>query len=191
MPLDWFQSRTESFFPDETHGSIRRIFVPPAANHARRSFCGFCGTTFAYWADLPAGEGDYISIAIGSLSGPDQRRLEDLDLLPSEESEEGLETDTPLTVPVTRSSTLPTTTTWRSGSLEGIPWFEEMIDGSRLGHTVRSRRGMGGGSGPGSSTRIEWEVSEWQDDGDGQLHEIRQSTATKRKSSASGGDEML
>ena len=34
VPLTRYQSFTTSFFPDETHSSIRRIFVP---QHARKS----------------------------------------------------------------------------------------------------------------------------------------------------------
>ena len=53
------------------------------------------------------------------------------------------------------------------GTFDGIPWFEEMVEGSRLGRLMRQRRGMGVSH--DKSTSIEWEISEWQGDGSGAL----------------------
>lgn len=48
---------------------------------------------------------------------------------------------------------------YRHGTVGGIPWFEEMIEGSRLGRVMKGRRGMGVSD--DNNTTIEWEVSEW------------------------------
>lgn len=42
--------------------------------------------------------------------------------------------------------------------VRGSPWFEEMIEGSRLG---RLRRRRGGQSSSDGSTRVDWEVTEF------------------------------
>lgn len=116
-----------------------------------------------------------MSVAIGSLYAADQRALEDLNLLPGDSDEEVEE------VPSTSSALAPVPETsspvivssfgnspdisrsFRRGTAEGIPWFEEMVEGSRLGRLMRARRGKGVSD--DQSTSIEWEVSEWYDDG--------------------------
>ncbi|KAI5285198.1 hypothetical protein KEM55_000752, partial [Ascosphaera atra] len=161
---------------------------------ARRTFCGFCGTPLTYWAEKPRGEEKFISVTVGSLRGRDQRRLEELGVLPeaesSDEEEEeevserkgkaheddkdsdadddddvevvqgevedaddagpahanarsgavarraGEDDDTLLRAP-------RVSTAHRTGTSAGIPWFEDMIHGSRLGRTQRMRRGQG------------------------------------------------
>ncbi|KAL4913506.1 hypothetical protein BDW62DRAFT_214160 [Aspergillus aurantiobrunneus] len=179
VPLNWYQSHTQSYFPDETHGTIRRIFSPLHAPHTQRVFCGFCGSPLTYWSELPRGEADYMSVTIGSLCGDDQRILEDLQLLPQwEEPETSGSTaaeqtpTTPIPPTSTSSPTLivpsdaPTSglaRTYRHGTTDGIPWFEQMIDGSGLGQLLKMRRGVGVSD--DQSTTIEWEVSEWTDTG--------------------------
>lgn len=123
-------------------------------------------------------EANFMSISIGSLSSKHQRALEDLDLLPEvvgeEKSVAGLaKTSTApsgsdirasaIVVPTVRESDISRTV--HHGSFGGIPWFEEMVEGSRLGRLMRQRRGMG--ISHDKSTSIEWEISEWQDDGSG------------------------
>ena len=116
-----------------------------------------------------------MSVAIGTLFGEDQRALEDLNLLP-EDIEEAPDADVPSSSAL--ESSLGTSTasvivpsfqdspkiqrSFRSGTVGGIPWFEEMIEGSRLGRLMRSKRGMG--ISDDGSTSIEWEISEWHDD---------------------------
>ncbi|EZF34234.1 hypothetical protein H101_02223 [Trichophyton interdigitale H6] len=168
VPLEWYQSSTVSFFPDETHSAIRRTFIPPDDPHCRRVFCGFCGTPLTYWTESPPEEADYMSITVGSLFGQDQSALEDLGLLP-----EDVDAGTQLT-PVTSSrSVTPAASSSRQvtsaepqvfvtrqrGTLGGIPWFEEMIEGSRLGRVGKHRRGVGGND----TMHVEWEVTEWHD----------------------------
>lgn len=117
-----------------------------------------------------------MSVTVGSLVGEDQRLLEELDLLPDSSSEELLPVQQPTTV-TSPSNLAPSATqiqpggnprfsrSVREGATGGIPWFEEMIQGSQLGRVGKSRRGMGVSN--DGSTRVEWEVSEWRDDGTG------------------------
>ncbi|GAA86802.1 similar to An01g13960 [Aspergillus luchuensis IFO 4308] len=84
VPLTWYQSHTQSYFPDETHSTIRRIFSPHHAPHTQRVFCGYCGTPLTFWSEDPREEAEYMSVSIGSLFGDGQRMLEDLELLPPE-----------------------------------------------------------------------------------------------------------
>lgn len=176
VPLDWYQSHTESFFPDETHSSIRRIFSPRHAPEIKRIFCGFCGTPLTVWTEDPLEEADFMSVAIGSLFGDDQRALEDLNLLPDDHVEEAPHADissstlTPArelssSIIVPSFSSTNISRSFYHGTTGGIPWFEEMVEGSRLGRLMRARRGKGVSN--DNSTSFEWEVSEWHDDGTG------------------------
>ncbi|KAJ5816076.1 Glutathione-dependent formaldehyde-activating enzyme/centromere protein V [Penicillium robsamsonii] len=177
VPLGWYQSHTQSFFPDESHTSIRRIFSPRHAPQTQRVFCGYCGTPLTFWTEDPIEESNFMSITIGSLLADDQRALDDLKLLPQDSDEEtsraGASTSSDLapafetassSVIVPPSNDSPNISrSLQHGRTGGIPWFEEMVEGSRLGRLMRSRRGMGVSD--DQSTSIQWEFSEWHDDG--------------------------
>ncbi|KAJ5088665.1 Glutathione-dependent formaldehyde-activating enzyme/centromere protein V [Penicillium angulare] len=178
VPLEWYQSNTTSFYPDETHSSIRRTFTPRHAPQTQRIFCGFCGTPLTFWTEEPPEEAEFMSVAIGSLLAEHQHALEDLNLLPEDFDEEaqeaGLSTSSDILSPARETSSssviVPSfsespdiSRTFRSGELGGIPWFEEMVEGSRLGRLMRAKRGKGVSA--DSSTSFEWEISEWHDDG--------------------------
>lgn len=65
----------------------------------------------------------------------------------------------------------------------GIPWFQEMVEGSELGRIKRRR---GGETSADGSTRIEWEVVEiGRDDGEGDAT----STAKRKISKLEDGDD--
>jgi hypothetical protein len=126
-----------------------------------------------FWTDEPDSEADYMSVALGSLVGDDLRLLEDLHIVPPDEDlSEQIATETVPTNLVTRTSGMAPTATssssshisYHSGTLAGVPWFEEMIEGSRLGRIMRSRRGIG--ISDDETTTFEWEISEWQEDTD-------------------------
>lgn len=117
-----------------------------------------------------------MSVAIGSLFGDDQRALEDLNLLPDDHVEEAPHADissstlTPArelssSIIVPSFSSTNISRSFYHGTTGGIPWFEEMVEGSRLGRLMRARRGKGVSN--DNSTSFEWEVSEWHDDGTG------------------------
>ena len=66
----------------------------------------------------------------------------------------------------------------------GIPWFEEMVEGSELGR-IKQRRG--GETSADGSTRIEWEVVEiGGDDGESQAT----SMAKRKISKLDQGDDV-
>jgi hypothetical protein len=151
-------------------------------------FCGYCGTPLTFWTEEPREEADFMSIAIGSLLAEDQRALDELDLLPDDFDEEapraGVSTSTTLAPAEdpTSSVIIPSfeepkiSRSFQHGTTRGIPWFEEMVEGSRLGRLMRSRRGKGVSD--DKSTSVEWEISEWHDDG---------SVFIRQESESSGG----
>ena len=111
-----------------------------------------------------------MSVTIGSLFGEDQSVLEDLGLLPNDVAIEN-SLDSVGTAP--NSTTAPGpfllgsdqpqfSVSRRSGTVGGIPWFEQMIEGSWLGRVGKSRRGVGVST--DGSMKIEWDVSEWHSD---------------------------
>jgi len=155
VPLTWYHSTTYAFFDDETHSSIRRVYTPPQAQATKRHFCGFCGTPLSYWSESPPSEADYISLTLGSLAGSDLRDLGELGLLPQEAlGDVDVETPAEAVVPVRTPASAPVRVT------QGLPWFESMIEGSKLGRVKVSRgqKEMDGGR------KVEWEVVEWTDE---------------------------
>lgn len=117
-----------------------------------------------------------MKISVGSLFSEDQRLLEELDLLPANSDEEESETEPSSSALETAMNTsssviVPSidnpdiSRSFRRGTADGIPWFEEMMEGSRLGRLMRARRGMGFSD--DQSTSFEWEITEWHDDGAG------------------------
>lgn len=143
---------------DETHSAIRRAYSSPHDQNSKRYFCGFCGTPLSYWSESPPTEAEYISLTLGSLAGSDLRDLEDLGLLPKEALEDAENDKEKIenAVPYVGTNVL------NGHGNEGLPWFETMVKGSRLGNVKKSwgeRR-----SGNGRFT-VEWEIVEWTDDG--------------------------
>ena len=131
-----------------------------------------------------------MSVTVGSLFSDAQGALEDLNILPKDAETEVEYVDRDI---LPTSVVLGTSSQWqvsneqpqismeqRAGEVGGIPWFEEMIEGSRLGRFGRRRRGMGGHV--GSPLQVEWEVSEW--------HESQQPDATLSGFSASKSERI-
>lgn len=224
MPLEWYHSATFAFFPDETAAMIRRVYENPFEGHARRHFCGFCGTPLTYWSEGPGGgggggprggggdEAGYIQVTMGSLCREDLGDLEDMGLivLPSESGGSGsgsaptspssssraLSRDSPaegnnnddnnnrdyrqqhpsLATSIGGRMTNTTTTTTSPSALAptvrggggsettGIPWFDTILEGSRLAGRLRATRGLRQGA--DGAVRVEWEVVEYTDDDD-------------------------
>lgn len=154
VPLSWYSSHTISFFPDETHTSIRRTYTSPSQPESKRYFCGFCGTPLSYWTESPSSEASYIALTLGSLTTEDLRDLEELGLLP-EEAVADAETD---------KQAIGSVGPRAGGQLldddvsEGLPWFDTMVQGSALGKVRRH-----GERREGKGWRVEWEIVEWTD----------------------------
>jgi hypothetical protein len=137
---------------DETHSSIRRTYTSPQEQRCKRQFCGFCGTPLSYWSEEPANEADYISLTLGSLYGSHLRDLEDLGLLSQEASEDELDKEA-----IDHGSER----VGHRDAYEGLPWFETMMEGSRLGNLKK----IWGKQHRDQRYQVEWEVTEWIDDG--------------------------
>ncbi|KAL9066141.1 MAG: hypothetical protein Q9157_007241 [Trypethelium eluteriae] len=207
VPLPWYQSATYAYYPDETHASIRRTFTSPASTHTalptvRRQFCGYCGTQLSSWNERTRDDAGFISLTLGSLVGEDLDRLVGLGLLPDEgeeeeedeeedEGEEGREREERRTEgaeqgdePSARRRSEGIREVVRSQpqdrmTVRGFPWFESMVDNSRLGHVKRQK---GGHTSRDGTTRVEWEVVEVDGEG-GEGIEVEQ-RGTKRKGEA-------
>lgn len=180
IPLTWYHSATYSFFPDETHATIRRAYTSPAHPHSKRHFCGYCGTPLSYWTEQPPTEADFISLTLGSLIGEDLRELEDLGLIPPEVTRDALgEREDVMNLiagavqgggqqqqhSAGDDNAMTTGEYNGNGHGAGLPWFETMMEGSLLGQLTRHRRvsrakttrQVGG-------VRVEWEIVEWTND---------------------------
>ncbi len=178
IPLTWYRSATYSFFPDESRATIRRAYSSPTQPHAKKYFCGYCGTPLSYWTEQPTSEAEYISLTLGSLVGEDLRELEDLGLIPPEVTQEAQVGKQDAVKLVTgggdssrqqqQSNTGDEDHDLGDGLASHAPWFDAMMEGSQLGQLTRDRRvhharmtrQLGG-------VTVEWEIVEWTDDAAG------------------------
>ena len=123
------------------------MYTSPDDPTSIRHFCGFCGTPLAYWSENPREESEFISLTLGTLREHDLRDLEELGVVPEDAATE-----------LEPTETTEITTLTDLGS--GVPWFESMVSGSRLGTMQRSS-----GRRRGNNWSIEWEITEWTEDG--------------------------
>jgi hypothetical protein len=194
VPIDWVSSTTVAQFPNETHSSIRRTFTPAQEPSCKRVFCGYCGTHLSYWTEHPAAESEYLSITLGSLLYEDIHALQELDLLPGDTTPEELGATPANTDGVQEDSAVanvsqeqPTAQrSTRTGRLGDLDWFEEMINGSQLGRTQNTRRGMGVSA--DGNTQVSWEVSEYFEGENETTPAI--ATGSKRKIEDIGEDDV-
>jgi len=153
VPLSWYHSTTYSFFPDETHALIRRVYTHPSQQHSKRHFCGYCGTPLSYWSENPHTEAEFINLTLGSLLREDLRDLEDMGLIPEEEDNNDL---------VRQPSEVVGMNTALRQSY-GVPWFDGMVEGTRLGNM---RRSQGVKKSQDGRVNVEWEIVEYSGNGD-------------------------
>ena len=155
IPLAEIQSTTFAFYPDETHSSIRRVFIPPKSPETKRHFCGFCGTHLTSWSEIDEEEADWICVSLASLKNESLERLDDAGFLSTREDIETnvLSVDRDLEQSLAHSN--------QKAEVKGAPWFEDMIKGSQLG---RIRRRTGEHTSSDGKSRIEWEIIEVEDD---------------------------
>ena len=169
VPLLWFHSHTTSFFPDETHSMIRKTFTPAHEPHSKRNFCGYCGTHFTYWREVPEDEADYLNVTVGSLYSEDLRILTDLGLLPDEIFASHVENPA-------EQLLVGAATTRHLGRFAGMGQrivreggegdstrMGKMTDGSSGESLQKTTRGMGRTA--DGTTIVEWEITEVMDDG--------------------------
>ncbi|KAF2090915.1 hypothetical protein K490DRAFT_34659 [Saccharata proteae CBS 121410] len=162
VPLSWYSSSAHSLFPDETPQSIRRTFVSPESrSHARRQFCGYCGTPLSTWEERTREDADYISITLGSLLEDSVSRLEEMGLMGGEDEEE--DQGGPVVAAASTGNRSSLFAPLQVPRNRGAPWFESLIEDGRLGRIKRNRGGYTSADG---SVREEWEVVEWTGDSD-------------------------
>ena len=153
VPLTHIHSTTYAFFPDETPNTIRRVFTPDHSPHTKRHFCGVCGTPLSYWSEENPEEAELIYVNLKTLRSESFDRLEDAGFLSGVSSEDEREE-------ARESIKKPTQVTaiGQGREVRGSPWFEEMIEGSRMGRLKRRRGGQISADG---NTKVEWEVTEF------------------------------
>jgi hypothetical protein len=142
-----------------------------------------------------------MNITLGSLLSEDLRALQDLNLLPDDLEANDTHTSTPSRVAgptqnqesthiATASSQQQnhplTSQLRRRGRTGNLAWFEEMLAGSRLGQMQHTRRGVGVSN--DGTTTVEWEVSEFHDDGTGSPGTA---SGSKRKIGEVGEDDDI
>ncbi|RSL47027.1 hypothetical protein CEP53_010082 [Fusarium sp. AF-6] len=172
VPLSWYHSTTYAFFPDETHTLIRRVYTHPSQEYSKRHFCGYCGTPLSYWSEDPRSEADYINLTLGSLLREDLRDLEDMGLIPEEGEQQRTTSERPAEV-VGRSTALRQS--------YGVPWFDGMVEGTRLGSM---RRSQGVRQSQNGRVRVEWEIVEFSGSSEGEEAGVSAGQAGK-----TGGEE--
>jgi hypothetical protein len=181
VPLSWYHSTTYSFFPDESHAMIHRVYTPPAQQFSKRQFCGFCGTTLSYWSEEPRSEAEFIHVTLGSLRGEDLRDLEELGLIPENEEPEILKKQ-----PAAAENTMAALTEMREST--GVPWFDKLVDGTRLG---KMRRSQGTRLSRDGKVKVEWEIVEWTEgDDDTEVEDADADSAEKPSPGKRKLDEM-
>ena len=153
VPLAHIHSTTYAFYPDETPNTIRRVFTPDHSPHTKRHFCGICGTPLSHWSEESPDEAELIYVNLKTLRSESFDRLEDAGLLSGVSSEDEREGSQELSKEPSQVTAIG-----QGREVQGSPWFEEMIEGSQLG---RLRRRRGGQSSSDGSTRVEWEVTEF------------------------------
>lgn len=175
VPLSCLHSTTYALYPDETHSAIRRVFTPYYAPHTKRHFCGFCGTSLSRWNDESPNEAEWIYVNLNSLRSESLERLQDAGLLAASEEANGENS---------QQNTAIIQQDGRQGrEIQGVPWFEEMVEGSELGRIKRRR---GGKTSADGRTKYEWEIVEIG----GEEGEATAAGTVKRKLGAMGaGDD--
>lgn len=149
---------------------IKRVFENPFEQSTKRHFCGFCSTPLTYWTESPRSEAEYIHVTLGSLCRDDLGDLEDMGLIPetpeSEKEEEPAPAASESAQPHAAGSPAATTALEpvRSGrETLGVPWFDSLLAGSKLG---RMRTSKGSHQSRDGTSRVEWEIAEWTEGDD-------------------------
>ncbi|KAF2662596.1 hypothetical protein K491DRAFT_700352 [Lophiostoma macrostomum CBS 122681] len=171
VPLAWYTSATFAQFSDETHSSIQRTFTSPFAANSRRQFCGYCGTQLTSWHERTEEDAKHIYLTVCSLLEEDQEQLGQLGFLPSGDSSDE---DAAIIAGPSKARSVAKS----EPQTRGAPWFEEMVENTRLGRIKQQR---GGHSSRDGSVRVEWEVMEWTEADDADDESAGAGASSKRK----------
>ncbi|KAJ3487823.1 hypothetical protein NLG97_g6319 [Lecanicillium saksenae] len=188
VPLAWYKSATYAYCDDETHTTIRRSYTHPDQQDCKRYFCGYCGTQLSYWSESPAAEAEYIHLTLGSLVHEDLHDLEELGLIPDDTDSDEAAQDPDAEYVAEDEEAEPTDS--KAAVLResfGVPWFEELVEGTRLG---KLRRRHGGHRSQDGSVQVEWEIIEYSDDTGAEDIDMETPSSGKRKLSERGDDEL-
>ena len=178
VPLNWFQSETQSKFEDEQSHHIAKTFTHPSRPSCQRKFCGFCGTHISYWTEEPIDEQDFMNITLGSLRSKDLHSLEELEILPGDiELTKVIDDDDEDRSVAKQSNTIKIS---RSGQQGGFKWFEDMIEGSQLGYHSSRRKGHGQTE---DGTTVSWEISE--------VYNEEETPSSSKRRKVEKGDEAM
>lgn len=164
VPLTWYRSATYAYRDDETHSTIRRSYAHPDQQDSVRYFCGYCGTQLSYWSESPATEAEYIHLTLGSLVHEDLHDLQSLGLIPDDTDSDEAAQDDDMEHVVDGDGLEPAepgATVLREQF--GVPWFEDLVQGTRLG---KLRRRYGGHRSQDGRVQVEWEIVEYSDHGE-------------------------
>lgn len=182
-----YNSTTHAYYPDESHTSIRRAYTDPAG--ALRHFCGYCGSQLSRWDEQDLSRGESISVSVGTLEDESLDDLLDIVGIGLEDTnannkheEQAQDEEEPEDVvmysPKEERGRAPAVLSSTSRD-KGVPWFEELVEDSRLGRLRRQRGGY-----QKANSNVEWEVIEISD-GTGQDSNFQlmdqESIHTKRK----------
>lgn len=140
----------------------------------RRQFCGYCGTHLTAFEDS---EADFINVTLGSLLQDSLEQLEALDLLPTSDDEDAEETDRSASQ-IARTAEPQNTMARHKMQYRGIPYFESMVEDSRLGkikHQKGSHRSQDG------HTTVQWEVTEFEGTDEPMQENVEPMSAGKRR----------
>ncbi|KAI2471475.1 hypothetical protein F4781DRAFT_429371 [Annulohypoxylon bovei var. microspora] len=159
VPLQWYHSRIFPLFSDESRATIRRVYSHPEEQSAIRQFCGFCGTPLTYWTEDPITEAGYIQVTLGSLLTEDLYDLDDMGLVP-DEPDQKLNQDT---MDIAPTPEINQATQSSGHNATGIPWFENLTLGSRLGSIYAATRVE---ESRGGRIWVEYEITEWAEGDD-------------------------
>ena len=136
---------------------IRRVYTHPSQQHSKRHFCGFCGTPLSYWSENPHTEAEYINLTLGSLLREDIRDLEEMGIMPDQSETE----EEHIAAGESKGTMTPPDRELALRQSFGVPWFDTIVEGTRLG---KMRRGHGIQRSQDGRINIEWEVVDYTND---------------------------
>jgi hypothetical protein len=173
IPLSQIQSTTYAFYPDETHNSIRRVFIPQHAPETKRHFCGFCGTHLTTWSEINREEADWVCVSVASLKNESLERLDDAGFLSAREDIESDVLQVGHHQHAEQDDDIGHGHGFQRELVKGASWFDDMIKGSPLGRIRRrvTTATAGGRTSSDGRSRVEWEIVEFQEGDDGGDHD--------------------
>lgn len=156
----------------------------------RKQFCGYCGTHLTAWSESESeGGGEWLDVTLGSLEGRALGVLERMGVFEGLSGEDEGENngdgkgDVEGNVEVVRAAprSRGEVVAQRMRG-RGMPIFEEMVDGGRLG---RLKRQKGGGVSQDGRSRVEWEITEFEGAG-----ELEDESMAEAEAEEVGGSEV-